>query len=266
MKILFSTGCLYYLPTKDVFLLAKEAGFDGCELVIDRRFDDSRSIDTALQCREILPILSIHAPFMKMATWGNQVCSLQRSVEVAKTLDAEIVNFHPPNWFSMEVAFFRWFRSVQDFQSKLGADRVILAIENMPRIGKRVLLAPYILNSFKDLIEFGVSKNLYFTFDTTHLATFGNDVIDAFLKFFKTKRLKNIHISDFGDYESHLFLGCGELPMVKLLNTIGRLGYEGMVTLEISPHELPRTREWLVRMLKYQVAFMRRHLRKDFNG
>ena len=266
MKILFSTGCLYYLPTKEVFSLAQEAGFDGCELVIDRRFNDSRSIDTVVQCRQILPIFSIHAPFMKMNAWGNQVCSLQRSIEIAKILDAEIVNFHPPNWFSMELAFFRWFRNVQDFQIRLGGDSVILTIENMPRMGRRLLLAPYILNGFEDLIEFGTNKNLYFTFDTTHLATFGGDIIEAFLKFFKTKRLKNIHISDFGDHESHLFLGCGELPMVKFLNTIGRLGYNEMITLEVSPHELPRSREWLVKMLQYQVTFMKMHLRKECNG
>jgi sugar phosphate isomerase/epimerase len=129
-------------------------------------------------------------------------------------------------------------------------------------MGKRLLLAPYILNDFEDLIEFGMSKNLHFTFDTTHLATFGSDVIAAFLAFYKTKRLKNIHISDFGDYESHLFLGSGELPIVKLLNTMGRLEYDGMITLEVSPHELPRTREWLIKMLRYQASFMKLHLRR----
>jgi sugar phosphate isomerase/epimerase len=266
MKILFSTGCLYYLPTREIFLLAQEAGFDGCELVIDRRFNDSRSIDAAVECLEILPIHSIHAPFMKMNAWGNHVYSLKRSIEIAKILGAEIVNFHPPNWFSMEIAFFRWFRKVSDFQKKLGGDSIILTIENMPRIGKRLLLAPYILNNFEDLIKFGVNRNLYFTFDTTHLATFGNDVISAFLAFFKTKRLKNIHISDFGDHENHLFLGCGELPVAKLLNTIVRLGYDGMVTLEVSPHELPRTREWLVKMLQHQAAFIKMHLRRECNG
>lgn len=263
MKILFSTGCLYYLPTEEIFPLAREAGFDGCELVIDRRFNDSRFIDAIVECSKILPIYSIHAPFMKMNAWGNQVYSLQRTVEIAKILGAEIVNFHPPNWFSMEVAFFRWFRKIEDFQRKLGSEGIILTIENMPRMGKRLLLAPYVLNDFKDLIDFGVSKNLYFTFDTTHLATFGNDVIAAFLAFFRTERLRNIHISDFGDHESHLYLGCGQLPVVKLLNTIGRLGYEGMITLEISPHELPRAREWLVKMLQHQVAFMRMHLRRQ---
>jgi hypothetical protein len=51
--------------------------------------------------------------------------------------------------------------------------------------------------------------------------------------------------------------------VVKLLNTMGRLGYDGMVTLEVSPHELPRTREWLTKMLKYQVSFMNMHLRRE---
>lgn len=266
MKILFSTGCLYYLPAREIFLLAREAGFDGCELVIDRRFNDSRSIDAAIECSQILPVHSIHAPFMKMPAWGNEVYSLQRSVEIAKILGTRVVNFHPPNWFSLEMAFFRWFRKVDDFQKKLGADDVILTIENMPRMGKKLLLAPYVLNDFQDLLEFGVRRNLYFTFDTTHLATFGYDVISAFLAFFRTGRLQNIHISDFGDYQSHLFLGCGDLPVVKLLNTIGRLAYDGMVTLEISPHELPRTREWLLKMLRYQLDFLKMHLRRQCVG
>lgn len=266
MKILFSTGCLFYLPTRDTFLLAKEAGFDGCELVIDRRFNDSRHIDAVLECHDILPVHSIHAPFMKMPAWGNEVYSLMRSVEIAKILGADVVNFHPPNWYSMEIAFFRWFRKVEDFQKKLGAEEVCLTIENMPRMGKRVMLAPYVLNDFKDLIEFGVKRNLYFTFDTTHLATFGLDMIAACLAFLNTGRLRNIHISDYGDYRSHLFLGDGDLPVAKLLNTMARLGYDGMVTFEVSPYELPRTKEWLVKMLRYQVAFLRMHLKRDMDG
>ncbi|HBA55788.1 sugar phosphate isomerase/epimerase family protein [Syntrophorhabdus aromaticivorans] len=266
MKVLFSTGCLFYLPMRDIFLLAKEAGFDGCELVIDGRFNDSRHIDVMLECLDILPVYSIHAPFMKMHAWGNEAYSLMRSVEIAKLVGTKLVGFHPPNWFSMEIAFFQWFRKVQDFQKKLGGEGVVVAIENMPRIGKRLMLAPYVLNDFEDLIEFGVKRNLFFTFDTTHLATFGGDIIVAFLSFLKTSRLKNIHLSDYSDYRSHLFPGNGELPVVKLLNTAARLGYDGMVTLEVSPYELPRTRECLKRMLRYQVAFLNIHLQRVGNG
>ncbi|OPY70651.1 MAG: endonuclease 4 [Syntrophorhabdus sp. PtaU1.Bin050] len=266
MKILFSTGCLFYLPMRDIFLLAKEAGFDGCELVIDRRFNDSRQIDVILGCLDILPVYSIHAPFMKIHAWGNETYSLMRSVEIAKLLGTELVGFHPPNWFSMEIGFLRWFRKVQDFQERLGGEGVVVAIENMPRVGKRLMLASYVLNDYEDLIEFGVKRNLFFTFDTTHLATFGDDIVMAFLSFLKTRRLKNIHLSDYSDYRSHLFPGNGELPVVKLLNTAARLGYDGMVTLEVSPYELPRTRECLKKMLRYQVDFLNLHLRRVGNG
>jgi len=47
---------------------------------------------------------------------------------------------------------------------------------------------------------------------------------------------------------------------------LARLSYTGMVTLEVSPFELPRTREWLLKMLRYQVAFLRMHLKRNEDG
>jgi len=260
MKILFSTGCLYYLPIKDIFNLAGEAGFDGCDLVINAHFNKKDYIDTVKECLHTLPVYSIHAPFMKMVSWGNKINALLQTLEIARQLHIEVVNFHPPSWFNMELQFFKWFKRIKDFQKELGCENMALTIENMPLSGKRLMLAPYVLNDYRDLVEFGVRKNLYFTFDTTHCATFGGDVIAAFLTVFKTGRLKNVHISDYGNSGSHLFLGSGELPIVKLLSTMMRLGYDGMITLEVSPGELPRAREWLVKVMKYQLTFLKMNL------
>ncbi len=260
MKILFSTGCLFYLPVKDIFELAGEAGFDGCELVVNANFNQPNYVDRVKECLEILPVKSVHAPFIKMASWGNKINSLMLTVDVARQLHADIVNFHPPSWFHMEMQFYKWFSSVYDFQKELGCEDIPLTIENMPLSGKKLMLAPYVLNDYNDLVEFGVKKNLYFTFDTTHFATFENDVIAAFLTVFRTGRLKNVHLSDYQNSRSHLFLGSGELPIVKLLSTMMRLGYEGMITLEVSPNELPRTRQWLLKVMKYQLAFLRMNL------
>ena len=260
MKILFSTGCLYYLPIKDIFNLAGEAGFDGCDLVINTHFNKKDYIDTVKECLQILPAYSTHAPFMKMVSWGNKINALMQTLEIARQLHIEVVNFHPPSWFHMELQFFKWFNKIKDFQKELDCENMALTIENMPLSGKRLMLAPYVLNNYMDLVEFGIKKNLYFTFDTTHCATFGIDVIAAFLTVFKTGRLKNVHISDYGNSRSHLLLGSGELPVVKLLSTMMRLGYDGMITLEISPGELPRAREWLVKAMKYQLAFLKMNL------
>ncbi|MCX5804614.1 MAG: TIM barrel protein [Proteobacteria bacterium] len=263
MKILFSTGCLHYLPIREVFYLAAEAGFDGCDLVIDGRFNNAQYINTVKACLEILPIYSIHAPFARIDAWGTHRGNLIKSVEVAKILGAQLVNFHPPSWFSFELSFLKWFNNTDNFQKEIGTDDVYLTIENMPRVGQKFMLAPYVLYNYRDLISFGIRKNLFFAFDTTHIATCGDDIIVAFLNYFKTERLKNIHISDGQSFKSHLFLGRGDLPIVKLLNTMTRLGYDGMVTLELSPNEFPKTMEWTKKLLKYQSAFLRLHLKKD---
>ncbi|MDD5009937.1 MAG: sugar phosphate isomerase/epimerase, partial [Syntrophorhabdaceae bacterium] len=233
MKILFSTGCLFHLPIENIFFYAKEAGFDGCDLLIDTKFDSDGYLERVQHCLDILPVYSIHAPFMKMRTWGTKADILARTIDIARTVGAKVVNFHPPSWFAMEVQFFKWFREIKDFQKELGCDDVFLAIENMPRSGTRLMLTSYILNDLKDLVDFGVERNLYFTFDTTHFGTFGDDIIAGFLRVFKTGRLKNIHLSDHGSHRSHLFLGKGDLPIVKFLNTVRRLGYDEMITLEL---------------------------------
>jgi len=259
MKYVFSTGCLYHLPIEEIFLLAREGGFDGCEVVIDQRFMNDGYLDRVQACREILPVHTIHAPFLKMKKWGTKVNELKRTIDIARVLEASVVNFHPPAWLTMEISFTRWLNSVRDFQKELDCGDIALTIENMPRSGRRLMLASYILNDINDLIAFGEEHNLYFTFDTTHLASFGIDIIAPFIKVFKTGRLRNIHLSDSSDHESHLFLGRGELPVARFLNTVRRLGYDGMITFEVSPGELPKTRGWLVKLIEYQLRLIRLH-------
>lgn len=265
MKVLFSTGSLHYLPIRDVFLLAAEAGFDGCDLVIDGRFNHPAYIESVKACLDILPVYSVHAPYARIKAWKNHQEALRQSVKIAEALKSKVVNFHPPSWYSFELSFFKWFRHIEDFQKEFASEGLSLTLENMPLIGKRLMLAPYVLNDYRDLIDFGIKKNLDFTFDTTHLGTFGEDPIAAFIQYLRTGKLKNIHLSDCRAFKSHLFLGRGDLPIAKLLNTMRRLGYDGMVTLEISPDELPKTREWLVKMMRYQFAFIELHWKKDNN-
>jgi len=263
MKILFSSGTLHQLPLAEVFRLARDAGFDGCDLVINRSLDGAGFKEKISEAQRILPVYSIHAPFVKLGSWGAHIDALRQSVTTARELGIGVVNFHPPSWFHRELTFYRWFRKIDDFQKELNCGNVLLAIENMPLIGKRLKLAPYLLNDYKDLIEFGLKKNLYFTFDTTHVATFDRDVIVSFLSFHKTARLKNVHLSDSQAAKSHLFPGTGDLPIARLLNTMRRVGYDGLVTLEIAPRELPVTKGLLVQSLRYAAWFLRLHLGEE---
>ena len=266
MKVLFSSGTLYELPLKEIFCLARDAGFDGCDLVVNRSLDEPRFRDTVEEALTILPAYSLHVPYTKLRLWGTQVNALTRSVQIAKEFGIRLVNFHPPSWFHHEITFYRWFRKIHDFQKELDCQGVALAIENMPLIGKRLKLAPYVLNDFKDLIDFGVKRNLYFTFDTTHISTFDYDTVVSFLSFYKTGRLRNVHLSDSTLTESHLFLGRGVLPIARLLNTMRKIGYDEMVTLEVAPRELPVTKTWLLNIMRYAASFMRMHLGQEEHG
>jgi len=259
MKILFSTGSLSHLPIKDVFTLAGKAGFDGCDLVIDKKFNDPQFKESVIRCLDILPVHSLHAPYERIEAWGTEVQALFRAMELAREVNAQVVTFHPPSWLAREISYYRWFRKVKDFQEELRCGSVSLSIENMPLI--KLILPPYFYNHFKKLIRFGRERNLYFTFDITHLGTYSCDIVSAFLIYSDTKRLKNVHVSDYSLWreKSHLGLGRGELPIVRLLNTMRKLGYDQFITLEISPHEMPRTTEWLLQVMSYASSFLKLH-------
>jgi sugar phosphate isomerase/epimerase len=265
MKVLFSTGSLSHLPIQEVFSLAREAGFDGCEFVIGKNFNKPDYRKEVAECLDILPVYSIHAPYINIAAWGNEKQSLMKSVELARELGAKVITFHPPSWFAREFSFYKWFRRVEDFQKEFCCGPAFLDIENMPLI--KLVIPSYILNNFRKMIKYGLRKNLYFTYDITHIGTYGHDIVNVFLTYFDTGRLKNVHISDYSLWreKSHLGIGRGELPIVKLLNTMSRLGYDGMVTLEIAPQELPRTQEWLLKVMSYSSAYLKLHVQREAN-
>ena len=216
-------------------------------------------------CRDILPISSVHAPYVRVASWGDEQQGLIRCTALSRELGAEVVTFHPPSWLAREFKFYKWFRKVKDFQKELGCEGLALSIENMPVI--KLTIPPYFLNNFKKLIKHGLRTNLYFTYDITHIGTHGNDIVKAFLMYYDTGRLANVHLSDYSLWRerSHLGLGRGELPIARLLATMRRLGYEGMVTLEIAPKELPRTREWLLKVMRYSLSYLKLHLGREID-
>jgi sugar phosphate isomerase/epimerase len=265
MEILCSTGSLSHRPIQEVFLIAKEAGFDGCELVVGKNFNRPGFQAEVAECLGILPIQSIHAPYVHIAAWGDEKQALARCVELAGDFDAKVVTFHPPSWLAREFKFYKWFKRVQDYQKELGCEGCVLSIENMPLY--RLVIPPYVLNNFRKLIDYGLQRNLYFTYDITHIGTYGYDIVDGFLKYYDTGRLRNVHLSDYSLWreKSHLGIGRGELPIARLLNTMGRLGYDGMVTLEIAPQELPRTKEWLLKVMRYSSAYLKLHLGKTID-
>ncbi|GFO55148.1 TIM alpha/beta-barrel protein [Geomonas sp. Red276] len=261
MRISISAGTLYIFPLERVFEIAAEVGFDGVELVINQEFQKVNSRRLINKLAESIPVLSIHAPFMALDGWGNQIDSVKRCVEIAGDCGIGLVNFHPPSWLGCEIGYWRWLYKINDFQREIGGDKVALTLENMPWTGK-YRINGYILSETQKMIDFLKERNLYLTFDCTHMGSGKANFINDFYLCYNSGRIRNIHFSDYGHGRQHLLPGHGILPLTRFLNHLRNTAYNDIVTLELSPHEFPRDEKIIVQSLKEILDYLRRETAK----
>ncbi|MBT0652666.1 sugar phosphate isomerase/epimerase family protein [Geomobilimonas luticola] len=257
MRISLSSGTLFTYPLHRVFEIARDVGFDGLELIINQDFQKVNPRSVVRDLAPILPILSIHAPFMPLDGWGGPVDSVRRSVEIAADCGVPLVNFHPASWLGFELAFWRWMYRIIDFQKEVGDEGVILTLENMPWVG-RFKINQYILSHTGKMIDFLQERNLYMTFDCTHMGSGKTNFINDFYLFYNTGRIRNVHFSDYGHGREHLLPGHGILPLTRFLNHLRNTGYNETLTLELSPHEFSRDERVMIESLREILRYLRR--------
>jgi len=262
MKISLSSGTLFTFPLRKVFAIASELDFDGIELIINQEFQRVNALQLVEELQESVPILSIHAPFMPLDGWGTQIDSLRLSVELAEKCGIPLVNFHPPSWMGFEVGFWRWLYKVHDFQKDVGSEKVLVTLENMPWVGK-FSINPHILSDTRKFIDFIEERNLFMTFDCTHMGSGKANFINDFYLCYNSGKIRNIHFSDYGHGREHLIPGHGMLPLTRFLNHLSNTDYNDTVTLELSPHEFPKEEEIIKASLAEILEYLRRETRKE---
>ncbi|MBN2706433.1 MAG: sugar phosphate isomerase/epimerase [Deltaproteobacteria bacterium] len=258
--VVLSAGTLFTLPLQEVFAIAEESGYDGVELIINDHFERSDPYKTIEKLLRICPILSIHAPFFQIYGWGHGGTALIKCIKLAQAFGIPLVNFHPPLWFPLEFTFYRWFQNVEDFQNLLSDSQVIVTIENMPYVGNRIRFNPNILKKSDDMLKFIEKHNLYMTFDTTHIGSHNPNFLGEFQRLLVSGRIRNIHFSDYGHGREHLFPGRGILPLTRFLYMLKGRNYEGAVTLELTPSELPKARNQIIESLSEVNEYLRSEL------
>ena len=265
MKQILSAGSLFTLPLENIFEIAAEVGFDGVEIIINYDFQYGDNTALIRQLQQILPVTSLHAPFLILDTWGNRIEQLQRTIRLARETGIPLINFHPPAWLSLELRFWTWLKKLADIQQELGGNDVLVTIENMPCSGP-LGVNPYVLASTDGMIEFMEKHNLLLTFDTAHMGSSKANFIHDFHQFYNTGRMRNIHFSDYGYGREHLLPGHGVLPLTRFLNHLRETGYDNTITLELSPTELPDTQEMIVESLAEVLAYLRQETMRDKSG
>ncbi len=242
MQLNLSAGSLYTLPLPDIFTLAAEVGFSGIEVIVNHDFDYSGGRDLLNDVQKILPVASLHAPFFEINGWGDKILQLQKTVDLAIECNIPLVNFHPPVRLPPDLKFWNWFRKIKDFQKEVGRGQVAITLENMPANGP-LGCNRYLLHQTGAMLEFAKAHNLFLTFDTAHMGTHKRNFLTDFHDYYDSGRIRNVHFSDYGYGREHLLPGHGVLPLTRFLNHLRTAGYDGTITLELSPGEFPKEKE-----------------------
>jgi sugar phosphate isomerase/epimerase len=256
MKFIFSTGSLHSYSLDRCFELARRTGFDGVELMVDHRWDTRQAgYLQRLVDRHSLAICAVHSPFIgNIHGWApNVMGAIEKSVALAETLAASLVVLHLPERASYTMVqlgyrrlllplpgvrrhqrYIDWVRA--EMPRVQQATEVILAIENLPAKrfwGRKINPAKwnaYNRQTIGDMIRFP-----HITLDTTHLATWGLDPNEVFVRW--GERVKHVHLSNFNGRE-HRRPEDGHLRLDRLLGRMAAMGYNHAVSLELHPDAL----------------------------
>jgi sugar phosphate isomerase/epimerase len=232
--VLLSSGSLFHLPLERIAVIAREAGYDGLELIVNT--PDLVPGQALLDTLAGVPVRSLHAPFRQWSRWGGQLRSWQATVALGNFLpEADNVTLHPPSMGIGEIVHYRWFRKAQDLPVILGARRGLsLSLENLPWSER----APLSRDPFGQLMATLEEKDLALTLDVCHLGVSRRSIIRDLRKV-PAARLTNVHFSDCSCHMEHLWPGEGELPLHEFLLLLREMRYRGHVTLEVSPACFP---------------------------
>jgi sugar phosphate isomerase/epimerase len=224
--LLLSTSSLSGYGLHKIFLLAKQAEYDGIDLSVD--FDmydtcDAGYIDSLITLVDI-PVISISAPERRLTKKQfDQVLIL------ASDLGVGIVNIHPPHRLDKEKDWF--------------GDYLKIVAKKYPNIIINIINAPpktwlFVISEYGDARPETIKKI------TEHTALSIENVDPASgVDLMKTSILLGstmgfIYLSDKTEEESGLFPGEGTMPIESLLIKLAEVGYTGYFSLCVVPEAL----------------------------
>ncbi len=252
-RVGLSTASVYPATCATAFQLAAELGYDGIEVMVwtDPVSQEAGAL-RALARHYELPVLSVHAPTLLVTqrVWGpDPWTKVDKSVELARELDADTVVLHPP---------FRWQRDyAEDFADGVGwreheAD-VRLAVENMfPWRARGREMQAYLPHWDPVPMPYD-----HVTVDLSHTATAGSDALA--MAGALGPRLTHVHLADGSGSlrDEHLVPGRGGQPCAEFLQRLAG-GWQGHVIVEVSTRK--RTETERRDDLAEALAFARAHL------
>lgn len=252
-EVTLSTSSVYPLGPAAAFEIGARLGYDGVEVMVlsDPTTQDAEGLRRLVD-EHGMPVRSIHAPTLLVTqrVYGSSPWDkIDRSIELAHELDADVVVLHPP---------FRWQKEyatgfVEGIVRREADSGLRLAVENMfPwRAGKelQVYLPAW------DPVPMSYDS---VTLDLSHSATSRSDVLAMQAEL--GSRLAHVHLADGSGSlkDEHLVPGRGNQPCDEFLRRLGGSGFDGVVAVEVGTRRL--TPEGRDADLRESLEFARTHL------
>lgn len=240
MRISFSTATFYSRSLTYSLALARDAGFDGVELALGVGYQVGGPRHYLRAIQDVgVPVLSVHPPFLRVRVLGWPLAVTRRMTSltsVAHLLDAPLCVSHVPDLRSMSSYRARYFERA----IALGYDNVLgnvaITLESTQYLGRQT----HLLDDVAVLAEYAVAHNCGITLDTCHVGANGEDLMAVYE--IVRPILQNVHLSDSlgsgRNVRTHVMPGEGDLPLQRLLATMARDGYDGLITMELHPREV----------------------------
>ena len=258
--ILLSTSSSYPKSTESAFADAARLGYDGLELMI-WKWPETRDADWLNRTAEAhgIPVLAIHSPTLLLTqrVWGSDSWGkIDRSVELAEAVGAEVVVVHPP---------FRWQKEyARDFVGGIARRQertaVKISVENMfpwkarAKDGSRTKERHAYLPHWNPVpLDY---DNV--TLDLSHAGIAGMDSVAAAREL--GGRLAHLHLTDStgSNRDEHLTPGRGTQPCREVLQLLPEIGFTGSIAVEVTTRKMtPEDRE---SALVDSLVFAREHL------
>ena len=220
-----------------VFASLKDSGVEGIELLLPSYTkiteEDIAEVKRMLD-QNNMPVFSVHQTLRFFTK--TRLGEIEELFKLTKFLSADVIVLHM-NSAGKQVFDKEYITAVHKLQKKYG---IKVGFENREKfIGS--LFRPYGWHAekFSSLMK---ENEFFITFDTTHLAHSGGDIV-TFFKHNKD-RIVNIHLSDYKSNMlnsslrplrfKHLPLGEGELPIEEFIKLLRKENYKGLLTMEIN--------------------------------
>ncbi|WP_438854900.1 sugar phosphate isomerase/epimerase family protein [Agromyces sp. M3QZ16-3] len=250
---------MYPLEPEQAFRIAKDAGFDGVEIMVSQEATTQDPVAlNEMSERYGLPILSIHAPVLLLThfVWGRDPrVKLARTAELAKAVGAGSVVVHPP--FRWQASYALEFLSiVRTLSEEHGVE---IAVENMfPWRAAGRNMKAYAPGWDPRQMDCDAV-----TLDFSHAALSGTDSMQLATDL--GERLRHVHLCDgsgaIGEgqiFDEHLLPGKGREPVAEVLRMLADRGWDGSIVAEVNTRKAKTEAERL-EMLRETVAFAREH-------